>query len=154
MILVYLNAKCSFDYLSVSYVASLLVFLFLSQKHRSSSKFSVQSWVGGFSAKNANNLMRGQPLLNDKGGALQGKCRSQLQTSGGYSDVHSQGGLANSTAESNEDKKNMCYLDKCVLKQDHEDPKFPSFFKNSNGSCADKPKILSKDKPHIVHKIK
>ncbi|XWS60483.1 hypothetical protein CRYUN_Cryun07bG0039900 [Craigia yunnanensis] len=127
----------------------------VKKKHRSSSKFSVQSWVGGFSAKNASNLMRGQPLLNEKRGAVQGKCRSQLQTSGGSSDVHSHGGLANSTAESIEDKKNVSYLDKCVLKQDQEDPKSPSsFVKNSNGSCADNPKILSKDKPHIVHKIK
>ncbi|XVF11847.1 hypothetical protein REPUB_Repub08aG0062400 [Reevesia pubescens] len=123
-------------------------------KHRSCSKFSVQSRAGGFSAKNANNLMRGLPLLNEKAGTVQGKCRSQLQTSGINSDVHSRGGLANSTAESKEDKKNMCYLDKCVLKQDHEVPISPSLVKNSNGSCADNPKIQSKDKPHIVHKIK
>ncbi|KAK6250026.1 hypothetical protein SCA6_004031 [Theobroma cacao] len=127
----------------------------VKKKHRSSSKFSVQSGVGGFSAKNANNLIRGQPSSYEKGGIVQGKCRSQLQTSGRNSDVHSRGGLAKSTAESNEDKKDLCYLDKCVVKQDHEDPMTPSFFvKNSNGSCADNQKILSKDKPHIVHKIK
>ncbi|XVE56865.1 hypothetical protein DITRI_Ditri04bG0044600 [Diplodiscus trichospermus] len=124
----------------------------VKKKHRSSSKFSIQSWVGGFSAKNANNLVRGQPLLNQKRGTVQGKCKSQLQTSGGNLDVHIQGGLTNSTAESNEDKKNVCYLDKSVLKKDHEDPTSPSFVKNSNG--AENPKILSKDKPHILHKIK
>ncbi|XVF50040.1 hypothetical protein PTKIN_Ptkin04bG0063100 [Pterospermum kingtungense] len=79
----------------------------VKKKHRSSSKFSVQSWVGGLSTKNAKNL-RGQPSLNEKGGTLQGKCIPQLQTSGGNSDVHSRG----------------------------------------------QSKVLSKDKPHIVHKIK
>ncbi|XP_022728436.1 uncharacterized protein LOC111283970 isoform X2 [Durio zibethinus] len=124
------------------------------KKHRSSSKFSVQSWVGGPSAKSANNLMRGQPLLNEKAGTVQGKGRSQLQTSGRNLDVHNRGYLANSTAESNEDKKNMFYLDKCVLKKDHENPKSPSFVKHCDGSCEDNSKLLSKDKPHIVHKIK
>ncbi|XVF08971.1 hypothetical protein REPUB_Repub07fG0050400 [Reevesia pubescens] len=126
----------------------------VKKKHRSSSKFSVQSWVGGFSAKNANNWMRGQPSLNEKGVTVQGKSRSQLKKSGRNLDAHSRGGLVNSTADSNEDKKNMCYPDKCVLKQDHEDSTSPSFFKNSNGSCSDNLKFLSKDKAHIVHKIK
>ncbi|TYH99061.1 hypothetical protein ES332_A11G041100v1 [Gossypium tomentosum] len=127
----------------------------VKKKHRSGSKFSVQSWVGGYSTKNANNLVRGQPLSNKKGGAVQGKYRSLLRSSGGDSDGHTRDGLANSTAESNEDEKNVNYLDKCVLKKDCEDPTSPnSFVKNSNGSCAVNPKILSKDKPHMVHKIK
>ncbi|PPD80255.1 hypothetical protein GOBAR_DD22797 [Gossypium barbadense] len=127
----------------------------VKKKHRSSSKFSVQSWVWGYSTKNANNLVRGQPLSNKKGGAVQGKYRSLLRSSGGNSDGHTQDGFANSTAESNEDEKSVNYLDKCVLKKDCEDPTSPtSFVKNSNGSCAVNPKILSKDKSHMVHKIK
>ncbi|KAK8493203.1 hypothetical protein V6N12_008703 [Hibiscus sabdariffa] len=132
-----------------------LSYLILISKHRSSSKFSVQNWVGGFSAKNGNSLTRGQQLLNKKGGAVQGKCRSLLQSSAGNSDVNSQGGLAKSTAVSNEDEKNVRYLDKCLLKQNCEGSSSPSsFVKNSNGSCADNPKVLSNDKLRTVHKIK
>ncbi|KAE8699922.1 Detected protein of unknown function [Hibiscus syriacus] len=128
----------------------------VKKKNRSSSKFSVQSWGGGFSAKNGNNLMRGQQLLNNKkGGAMQGKDRSLPQSSAGNSDVNSQGGLAKSTAASNEDEKNACYLDKCVVRQDCEGfPSPSSLVKNTNGSCTNNPKVLSKDKPHAVHKIK
>ncbi|GMJ04940.1 hypothetical protein HRI_004163200 [Hibiscus trionum] len=127
----------------------------VKKKHRSSSKFSVQSWVGGFSAENCNNLRRGQQLLNKKGGAVQGKYRSLLQSSAGDSNVNSQGDLAKSTAASNEDGKNACYLGKCVLKKDCEGSTSPSsFVKNSNGSCPDNQKVLSKDNPHTVHKIK
>ncbi|KAE8693946.1 Detected protein of unknown function [Hibiscus syriacus] len=127
----------------------------VKKKHRSSSKFSVQSWGGGFSAKNGYNLMRGQQLLNKNGGSVQGKDRSLSQSSAGNSGVNSQGGLAKSTAESNEDEKNACYLDKCVLKQDCEGSPSPSsFVENANGSCTNNPKVLSKDKPHTVHKIK
>ncbi|GMI67380.1 hypothetical protein HRI_000407300 [Hibiscus trionum] len=127
----------------------------VKKKHRSSSKFSVQNWVGGFSAKSCNGLTRGQQLLNKKGGAVQGKYKSLLQSSAGNSDVNSQGGLAKSTPASNEDEKNVCYLDKCILKQNCEGSSSPSaFVKNSNGSCADNPKVLSNDKPRTVHKIK
>ncbi|KAK8692969.1 hypothetical protein V6N13_070570 [Hibiscus sabdariffa] len=127
----------------------------VKKKHRSSSKFSVQNWVGGFSAKNGNGLTRGQQLSNKKGGAVQGKYRSLLQSSAGNSDVNSQGGLAKSTAASNEDEKNVLYLDKCILKQNCEGSSPPSsFVKNSNGSCADDPKVLSNDKLGTVHKIK
>ncbi|KAK8687641.1 hypothetical protein V6N13_086444 [Hibiscus sabdariffa] len=126
----------------------------VKKKHRGSSKFSMQSWVGGFSAENGSNLTRGQQLLNKKGGAVQGKYRSLLQSSVGDSDVNSQGGLAKSTSVSNEDEKNARYLDKCILKQDCEGSISSSFVKNSNGSGPDNPKVLPKYIPHTIHKIK
>ncbi|OMO52999.1 hypothetical protein COLO4_36885 [Corchorus olitorius] len=127
----------------------------VKKKHRSSSKYSVQGWVGGFSAKNANNSIKSQHSLYEKGGTVQGKFRSHLQKSGRNLDVHSQGGFANSTAESSEEKKDVCNLNNCDVKKDHEDPISPScFVKNVNGSCGHVPKIPSNSKTHIVHKIK
>ncbi|KAE8727089.1 Detected protein of unknown function [Hibiscus syriacus] len=108
-------------------------FFYFSEAHRSCSKISAQNWAGGFSAKIGNNLTRDQQLLTKKGGAVQGKYRSLLQSSTGNSDVNSLAGLAKSTTASNEDEKNVHYLDKCVLKQNCEGSSPPSsFVDNSN----------------------
>jgi hypothetical protein len=135
----------------------LVVFSFpflLVQKHRSSSKFSLQSWVGGFSGKNAPNCLHSQPSLNENRGNSSGKRRSQLPKAGGNHAVSSQG-IVNSIPVLNEDKKSVALIDKCVVEQDTKRHiSLPLFVTNSNGGSGDIEKTPQRDKPDVVHKIK
>ncbi|KAI9175015.1 hypothetical protein LWI28_026210 [Acer negundo] len=125
----------------------------VKKKHRSSSKFSLQSWVGGFSG-NASNFQQSRSLANDRSKNLYGKRKSQLPKAGGSFVVHGKSGLKNSAPISNEDKKAVNYLDNCAVK-DGECSKSASLFAaNSNGENGDTQKISQIDKHRVVQKIR
>ncbi|KAF5477102.1 hypothetical protein F2P56_003777 [Juglans regia] len=127
----------------------------VKKKHRSSSKFSLQSWVGGFSGKNPSNFLHSQPSLNENNGNSRGKRRSQLPKAGGNNAVGSQSSVINSIPVLDEDKKGVLFLDKCVVQQDNESPNLlPLPVANLNGGTGDIEKTTQKDKPDVVHKIK
>ncbi|KAK1553855.1 hypothetical protein Q3G72_004531 [Acer saccharum] len=126
----------------------------VKKKHRSSSKFSLQSWVGGFSGKNASNFQQSQSLANDRSKNLYGKRKSQLPKAGGSFVVHGQGGLKNSAPISNEDKKAVNYLDNCEVKDGECSTSASLFVANSNGENGDTQKIPQIDKHGVVQKIK
>ncbi|KAL5746768.1 hypothetical protein ACOSQ2_024065 [Xanthoceras sorbifolium] len=126
----------------------------VKKKHRSSSKFSLQSWVGGFSGKNASNFQQNQPLANDKSRNLYGKRKSHLPKARGSFVVQGQDGFKNSAPISNEDKKAVNYLDHCAVK-DSECSKGASLFvANSNGENVATQKMPLIDKHDVVQKIK
>ncbi|KAG2679356.1 hypothetical protein I3843_11G048500 [Carya illinoinensis] len=127
----------------------------VKKKHRSSSKFSLQSWVGGFSGKNASDFLHTQPLLNENNGNSRGKRRSQLPKAGRNNAIGSQSSVINSIPVLDEDKKGVLFLDKCVVQQDNESPNLlPSPVANLNGGTGDIEKTIQKDKLDVVHKIK
>lgn len=127
----------------------------VKKKHRSSSKFSLQSLVGGFSTKNASNLLCSQPPSNDESGNLQAKHKPQHQKPESSLALNTQVAFVNSTPQSNENEQNTSYHDKCVVKQVGEGSKpLPLNVTDSNGSKRDNLKISSKDKPNVFHKIK
>uniref|UniRef100_A0A5B7ANZ2 S phase cyclin A-associated protein in the endoplasmic reticulum N-terminal domain-containing protein n=1 Tax=Davidia involucrata TaxID=16924 RepID=A0A5B7ANZ2_DAVIN len=121
----------------------------VKKKHRSSSKFLLQGWVGGSSTKQASNFLRSQPSLNVKSGNSLGKCGGQPPKAGGDFAVHSQGSVGNSSSLSIEDEKGMHYFDKCVVSQDNECPKSPLLSKT-----RDVQELPQKDKPDVLQKIK
>lgn len=127
----------------------------VKKKHRNSSKFSLQSWVGGCSVKNASNSLHIQPSLNENNGNSCGKHRSQLPKAGGNYAVNSHGSVVKSAPVLNENKKDVLYLDKCVVQQDPECSNLlPLFATHSNGVTGDIEKTPQMDKSDVVHKIK
>lgn len=74
----------------------------VKKKHRSSSKFSIQNWVGGSSRQQ----------VNGKGGNSNDKHRSHLPRRG---KDFVQRGAANHSFSTEENKKDPCCLDKCVV---------------------------------------
>ncbi|KAH7550723.1 hypothetical protein JRO89_XS13G0256300 [Xanthoceras sorbifolium] len=132
----------------------LSVFHVLVQKHRSSSKFSLQSWVGGFSGKNASNFQQNQPLANDKSRNLYGKRKSHLPKARGSFVVQGQDGFKNSAPISNEDKKAVNYLDHCAVKDSECSKGVSLFVANSNGENVATQKMPLIDKHDVVQKIK
>ncbi|KAJ9677512.1 hypothetical protein PVL29_022484 [Vitis rotundifolia] len=130
----------------------------VKKKHRSSSKFSLQSWVGGFSGKHSSTFLPNQPSSNGKNGDSNGKRRSKFPRTGGNFSTHSQGSAGNPIPVSNEDEKGVSYLDKCVVNQDSGCSKssqsgtmLPT---NSNSRTGNIQEVPQKDKPDVVHKIK
>lgn len=127
----------------------------VKKKHRSSSKFSLQSWVGGFSTKNASNSLHSQPPSNDGRGNLQAKPKPQLLNPVSSLASNSQVAFLNSTSQSNEKEQDISCGDKCVVNQVGEGGKsLPLFVTDSNGRKRDNLEISSKEKPNMVHKIK
>ncbi|GFZ17047.1 hypothetical protein Acr_26g0003170 [Actinidia rufa] len=94
--------------------------MFSVQKHRSSSKFSLQGWVGGCSGKQTSNVLYSQASLNAKSRHSRRKHGGQLSKAVVEFPVHSQGSVANATSVASEEEKGMLYLDKCVVCQDNE----------------------------------
>ncbi|KAK2655547.1 hypothetical protein Ddye_008599 [Dipteronia dyeriana] len=126
----------------------------VKKKNRSSSKFSLQSWVGGFSGKNASNFQQSRSLSNDRSRNSYGKRKSQLPKASGSFVVHGQGGLKNSAPVSNEDVKVVNYLDNCAVKDGECSESSALFVANSNGENGDTQKIPQIDKHGVVQKIK
>lgn len=126
------------------------------QKHRSTSKFSLQGWVGGLSGKQASNVLRTQALPNVKSGSSHGKCGGQHSGAGGDFTMHSHGKGSNATSVSNEEEKGVHYLDKCVVSQDNECSESSLLTDSSN--CDSKAGVIEKppqkDKPDLFQKIK
>ncbi|XP_057459687.1 uncharacterized protein LOC130750231 isoform X1 [Actinidia eriantha] len=128
----------------------------VKKKHRSSSKFSLQGWVGGFSGKQTSNVPHSQASLNAKSRHSRGKHGGQLSKAGVDFSVHSQGSIATATSVSNEEEKGMLYLDKCVVCQDNEIPKSPLM--GASTDCDNKAGVAEelpqKNKPDHSQKIK
>lgn len=103
----------------------------VKKKHRSSSKFSLQGWVGGLSGK--------QTSSNVASRNSNGKLGVQHSKAGGFS-VNSKGRNANATSGSNEEEPSVHYLDKCVVSQDNEFPKSPLLRATTN--CDNKPGVV------------
>ncbi|GFZ03534.1 hypothetical protein Acr_16g0001580 [Actinidia rufa] len=128
----------------------------VKKKHRSSSKFSLQGWVGGFSGKQTSNVPHSQASSNAKSRHSRGKHGGQLSKAGVDFSVHSQGSIATATSVSNEEEKGMLYLDKCVVCQDNEIPKSPLM--GASTDCDNKAGVAEelpqKNKPDHSQKIK
>lgn len=124
----------------------------LLQKHRGSSKFSVQSWVGGFSGKSASNSKSSHSSFSDRTGNVNGKRRSQLAKAGGDSIPHGQSSIANPILTTSEDKKVISYADKCVVERDSDCQQLrTSISDNQNGDTR---KVFKEEKSDVVHIIK
>ncbi|KAM1186535.1 hypothetical protein FF1_015677 [Malus domestica] len=127
----------------------------VKKKNRSSSKFSLQSWVGGFSGKNASNHSSNRTSTSESSGYSRDKRRSQPPKAPGNYGVYSRGSDANSIAVPNEKKPGAPYHDICVIKQDTGCPKPPpSFVTNSDDGTIDAEKIPANDNSEVVAKIK
>ncbi|KAK9278237.1 hypothetical protein L1049_027799 [Liquidambar formosana] len=134
----------------------------VKKKHRNSSKFFLQGWVGGFSGTHASKFLHSQPSLNGKSGNLHVCHGSNLQKTGGDFALHGQGSVSETTSVSDKDEKGVCYHDKCVVNQDNESSKSPplsavvtnAVVTNSISRAGDIQEVTQKDKPVMVHKIK
>ncbi|XP_057952535.1 uncharacterized protein LOC131146772 isoform X2 [Malania oleifera] len=130
----------------------------VKKKHRSNSKFSLQSWVGGFSGKHTSQLVHSRPSLSDKHGNLHGKHRSNYAKAGAEIAANNQGNVATSTSVLSKDEKDVHDSDKCMVDQDNECSKSSVLgtvvVTHSNSSTGDPKEIPQTDKPSMVHKIK
>lgn len=118
------------------------LFSFVVQRHR---RFSIQSWVGGFTAKSSSNLVRSPPSPNNKVGSSRGKRRSHQRKAGGNFAMHDKDGIVNSTAVLNEDKKTVSFPEKHAVAQDTKCSKMSPSFVNSHSD---------KTSDNVVHKFK
>ncbi|KAF5734128.1 hypothetical protein HS088_TW16G00570 [Tripterygium wilfordii] len=127
----------------------------VKKKHRSSSKFSVQNWVGGISGRSSSTSQCSQPFINEKGGSLPDKRRSQCPKGGRIFSAHESGRVTNSDPVSNDSGKGFCSPDKAVVEQDIKSPSQPqSHVMIPNGKDSGAQEIPQKNMPHLVHKIK
>ncbi|KAF3437573.1 hypothetical protein FNV43_RR20329 [Rhamnella rubrinervis] len=125
----------------------------VKKKHRNNSKFSLQSWVGGFAGKNASTPLGNQPSLSENIGYSHGKCRSQLPK-GGDCAVHSKRSYANSVPASSEDKQCVSYVHTGVGRNESECPKSSQTdITNLKDENKFSEKVPVKDDPTVVHKI-
>lgn len=106
------------------------LFVFPLQKHRSSSKFTLQGWVGGFSGKQTSSTV--------KSGNSHAKYGVQHSKAGDFS-VNRKGSVANATPVSNDKEKHVHYLDKRVVSQDN-DRRSPTLRATTN--CDNKPGVV------------
>lgn len=93
--------------------------LILVQKHRSSSKFSLHGWVGGFSGKQTSKVLHSQPSSNVKRGHSNANSGVQGLKARGDFVVHGVSTVTDYTYKKNDDST----LDKCVVSQNTECPK-------------------------------
>ncbi|KAG5536525.1 hypothetical protein RHGRI_024078 [Rhododendron griersonianum] len=100
------------------------------EKHRSSSKFTLQGWVGGFSGKQTSSTV--------KSGNSHAKYGVQHSKAGDFS-VNRKGSVANATPVSNDKEKHVHYLDKRVVSQDN-DCRSPTLRATTN--CDNKPGVV------------
>lgn len=130
----------------------------VKKKHRNSSKFSLQGWVGGLSGKQGSKFPNSQSSLNAKGGNLNGRRGSNLPKVGRDFRLHSKDRVAEITPVSKEDEVGVCYHDKCVVNEDDEylksHPLDATIVTSSVGRTAEIQEVLQKDKSDVVHKIK
>ncbi|XP_052180072.1 uncharacterized protein LOC127793270 isoform X2 [Diospyros lotus] len=125
----------------------------VKKKHRSSSKFTLQGWVGGFSGKQTSNVLRSQASSNVKGGNSYGKLRGQHPKAVGDCAANSRDNTANTSVSV--DDKSMHYLDKCVVCEDNECPKsLPLRAPTICNKTGVVEKLHQKDKPDLCQKIK
>ncbi|XP_021733923.1 uncharacterized protein LOC110700659 [Chenopodium quinoa] len=116
----------------------------VKKKHRSSSKFSIQNWVGGFSRQQ----------VNGKGRSSSSKHRSHVSRPGKDS---VQKGVSSQSSSSKEHEKDECCLDKCVVGDDNGCPKTPPLkiiTTTSSQSSSTANENVYEKKPDMVHKIK
>ncbi|XAR50002.1 hypothetical protein NMG60_11004202 [Bertholletia excelsa] len=128
----------------------------VKKKHRSSSKSSLQCWVGGFSGKHTSNILRSQAPVPTKGGNSEGKNGSQHSKAGEDFTMHRWSNSANSNSTSNEEKKAVHYLDKCVVSQNNDCPK--SLLLRAAANCENRVECVEevprKDKHDAFQKFK
>ncbi|KAL2935370.1 S phase cyclin A-associated protein in the endoplasmic reticulum [Bienertia sinuspersici] len=114
------------------------------QKHRSSSKFSIQNWVGGFS----------KPQANGKGRSSSAKHNSHISRPG-KDFVHK--GVSSHSVSSKEQDKEECCLDKCIVGDENGRPKTPPLkiiTTTSSQSTSTSNDNVCEKKPDVVHRIK
>ncbi|KAF4352596.1 hypothetical protein F8388_016293 [Cannabis sativa] len=121
----------------------------VKKKHRNSSKFSLQGWVGGFSEKNASHPSGSQPSLNGNNVNSRDKSRYHHPKAGGNFALHSRS-TTDSVAVLNKDKQNAGHVKDTVVKQNTECPKsYPHNVANSTGVKYIE-KLPQTDKPDLV----
>ncbi|EEF47803.1 uncharacterized protein LOC8284472 [Ricinus communis] len=130
----------------------------VKKKHRSSTKFSIQSWSGGFSGKNGSGYHLTQPSLSGKSGTFRGKRKSQIPKRGLRVSIHGRGDVGDSALLANKDGNDVSSSNKLVVKQDSIDSESPRLSQlllaNSSPRAGDSKKLLDKHNPDVVPKIK
>ncbi|XP_022134706.1 uncharacterized protein LOC111006915 isoform X2 [Momordica charantia] len=125
----------------------------VKKKHRSSSKFSLQSWVGGISGKNSSNSLRSLHSVNKN--ARNDRSKSHSPASGGSYAIRTQSNNENSVTTSIGDNEGSNCPEKCMIKQDAEYPKASVLhIMDSHGGSGDCEKVPRNDMPGAVQKIK
>ncbi|KAL9326377.1 hypothetical protein ACSQ67_007022 [Phaseolus vulgaris] len=82
----------------------------VKKKHRNTSKFSLQSWVGGFSGKNASNSLHTQHCITKTDDNSRSQQKNNLSRSGeNFSQNPASGSAVSSLGESNEKESTNCF---------------------------------------------
>ncbi|MED6206043.1 hypothetical protein PIB30_023259 [Stylosanthes scabra] len=127
----------------------------VKKKHRNSSKFSLQSWVGGFSGKNASNSMRTQHSMNGNDDKLHSKHNANLSTLGqNFSQDLVPGNVIGSPSVSAEEGGKSC-LNTCEIRHNSESEKSaPALMTDSQGKLEETRKVAEVVKPDKGQKIR
>ncbi|MED6221115.1 hypothetical protein PIB30_051254 [Stylosanthes scabra] len=127
----------------------------VKKKHRNSSKFSLQSWVGGFSGKNASNSMRTQHSVNRNDEKLHSKHNANLSTLGqNFLQDLVPGNVIGSPSVSTQEAGKIC-LNTCEIRHNSESEKSaPALMAGSQGKPEEAPKPAEVVKPDKGQKIR
>ncbi|XP_027330456.1 uncharacterized protein LOC113846414 isoform X2 [Abrus precatorius] len=127
----------------------------VKKKHRNTSKFSLQSWVGGLSGKNASNSMRSLHSVIKTDDNSHSQQKNHLSRSG---EIFSQnpvpGSVVTSLSELNE-KEGTNFLNTSVVRHNTESQKStPLLTTDSQGKLEEVRKSHKTDKPDLVQKTR
>nr|XP_029146090.1 uncharacterized protein LOC112722551 isoform X1 [Arachis hypogaea] len=128
----------------------------VKKKHRNTSKFSLQSWVGGFSGKNASNSMRTQHSVNKNNENLHSKHNANLSRLGqNFSQNPVPGNVVGSPSVSNEEEGKSC-LNTCEIRHNSESEKLAPAARmtDSQGKLEEAQKLAEVVKPDKGQKIR
>nr|KYP55467.1 S phase cyclin A-associated protein in the endoplasmic reticulum [Cajanus cajan] len=127
----------------------------VKKKHRNTSKFSLQSWVGGFSGQNASNSPRTQHSMIKSNVNSHSQQKTQLSRSGGnFSQNPVPGTVASSPSGSNE-KEGTNYVNTSVVRHNTECQKSNALLPmDSQGKLEEVRKLHQTDKPDLAQKTR
>lgn len=127
----------------------------VKKKHRNTSKFSLQSWVGGFSGKSASNSQRTQQSMIKTDDNSHSQQKTHLSRPGdNFSQNPVPGSVASSPSESNE-KEGTNYVNTSVVRHNTESQKAIRLLTtDSQGKLEEVRKLHQTDKPELAQKTR
>ncbi|XP_052731018.1 uncharacterized protein LOC108343939 isoform X3 [Vigna angularis] len=127
----------------------------VKKKHRNTSKFSLQSWVGGFSGKNASNSLHTQHCITKTDDSSRSQQKNNPSRSGeNFSQNPASGSVSSSLAESNEKESTNCFNTGVVRHNAESQNSTALITVDSQGKHEEVRKLQQTDKPDLAQKIR
>lgn len=127
----------------------------VKKKHRNTSKFSLQSWVGGFSGKNASNSLHTQHCITKTDDNSRSQQKNNLSRSGeNFSQNPASGSAVSSLGESNEKESTNCFNTGVGRHNAESQNSTALITMDSQGKHEEIRKLQQTDKPDLAQKTR